>query len=86
MKITIDTKEDSPEDIKRVITLLSHLTSEPLKANAPANIFDSPSADVQPQADTASLMNMFNQPQQATAASPAASPETRKTPGVIEFY
>ena len=86
MKITIDTKEDSSDDIKRVIALLSHLASEPLKTNAPANIFDSPAAEVQPQTDTASLMNMFNQPQQATVTSRTAAPETKKAPEVIEFY
>ena len=56
MKITIDTKEDSREEIKKVISLLTHLIGETPMTNA--NIFDNP----QPEPETNNLMNMFDNP------------------------
>ncbi|MBU0615567.1 MAG: hypothetical protein KJ601_05725 [Nanoarchaeota archaeon] len=47
MKITIDTKEDSHEDIRKVIAMLNHLVSgsdQPSYSNKPVNIFENPSA------------------------------------------
>ncbi len=47
MKITIDTKEDTHEDIRKVIKMLQHLVGEQSYTNQP-NIFedtDSPSTD-----------------------------------------
>jgi len=41
MKITIDTKEDSHDEIKRIITMLKHLVGENAVSNAPKNIFES---------------------------------------------
>lgn len=47
MKITIDTKADSPEDIQKVIQILSHFASrEPLTNFEPV--------------DTTNMMNMFD--------------------------
>jgi len=40
MKITIDTKDDSHEDIRKVIRMLSHLVGDDYKTNASSNIFD----------------------------------------------
>jgi hypothetical protein len=39
MKLTIDTKEDSHEDIKKVIKMLQHLVGEHSYTNSP-NIFE----------------------------------------------
>ncbi|MFC1768645.1 hypothetical protein ACFLZX_02680 [Nanoarchaeota archaeon] len=39
MKISIDTKEDSHEDIKKVISMLQHLVGESAVTNNP-NIFE----------------------------------------------
>jgi len=43
MKITIDTKEDSPTDIRKVIALLSKLLEDSPEKHS--SIFDSPSED-----------------------------------------
>ena len=40
MKITIDTKEDSHEEIKKIIKMLSSLVGEEFRTNQP-NIFES---------------------------------------------
>ena len=59
MKITIDTKEDSPEDIKKAIQLLQHLIGEKNNdvfsvnsnesSNAFQSIFSEQKADETPQ-------------------------------------
>ena len=41
MKIEIDTRHDSPEEIKKVIKMLQHLVGEPTYSNNP-NIFEDP--------------------------------------------
>jgi hypothetical protein len=43
MKLTIDTKEDSREDIRKVISMLQHLVGESPASNQP-NIFDDPAS------------------------------------------
>ena len=59
MKITIDTKEDSHEEIKKVISLLTHLIGETPRTNA--NIFD----DSKPTEESNNLFNIFDNPQPA---------------------
>jgi len=51
MKITIDTKEDSPEEIKKVVAMLSHLIE-----NKPAytNIFEDSSSTLPSETSTES--------------------------------
>ncbi|MFC1801741.1 hypothetical protein ACFLZB_04740 [Nanoarchaeota archaeon] len=58
MKITIDTKEDSHEEIKKVISLLTHLIGEPPMTNS-KNIFD----DSKPTEESGGLFNIFDSPQ-----------------------
>ena len=81
MKITIDTKEDSPEELKKVISLLSQLINEPIQTNAPQNIFDQPSPDV------GNLLNIFDTPQ-APAEQQQAPPEppVKKERPEVELY
>ena len=45
MKITIDTKQDTHEDIKKVIRLLTHLIGDHPTTNQP-NIFEDSKSDV----------------------------------------
>lgn len=76
MKITIDTKEDSHEDIKKVVNLLSEILShtQPM----PNNIFENSSPAIP------NLMSMFDQPQ-----PPPPLPETKpakKSIPDVEFY
>lgn len=56
MKITIDTKEDSPEEIKKVISFLSGIVGEK-EIMSNRNIFD----DSKPSSDSGSnaFLNMF---------------------------
>ncbi len=47
MKISIDTKEDSPEDIRKVVALLSQLSEGSVsRVRSSSNIFDDPSPTV----------------------------------------
>ena len=89
MKIQIDTKTDSPEEIRKVIKLLMGLvgshnvyTNEPAqeKPASQPNIFDSPSPAV------GNLMSMFDSAP-STPETPSDAPE-EKTDDVpkIEFY
>jgi hypothetical protein len=85
MKITIDTKEDSHTEIKKVISLLSHLINQPHQTQ---NIFDTHSSEVQatelPTTETSSLMNMFNQPaQKQTTTEPEQPKEKQPT---VQLY
>ncbi len=63
MKITIDTKEDSHEEIKKVIALLTHLIGQTPMSNS-RNIFD----DSKPTEETGNLFNIFD-----------SKPETEET-------
>ncbi len=65
MKITIDTKEDSHHDIKKVISMLNHLINNsetPTYSNQPTNLFENP--------------NSFGQTEQTSESTP----EIPKTP------
>jgi hypothetical protein len=75
MKITIDTKEDSPEDIRKAIQLLSGLVEE--KKHHPKNIFEEDSHAVEPAPsvfDTKSEGSVFG----AMFESPKPEKKTRK--------
>ena len=74
MKITIDTKEDSHSEIKKVISLLTHLIGETPASNH--NIFD----DSKPTEESGNLFNIFDTP-----ASAETKPESKEKP-VIQFY
>ena len=54
MKITIDTKEDSHEDIKKVIKMLQHLVGEESYTNQP-NIFEDSSTPTETGNEFASM-------------------------------
>ncbi len=56
MKIEIDTKEDSPEEIKKVIKMLQHLVGEHSYTNQP-NIFEDSSTT--PTESTNAFASMF---------------------------
>ena len=62
MKITIDTKEDSHEDMKHVLEMLTNLlrknSSEPVHTIDMMSMFDAPAAKEAP----AMPMSMFNTP------------------------
>jgi len=68
MKITIDTKEDSHEEIKKIISMLSSLVeSEEVMANQ--NIFEGSSDNKKTEnTSTAGIFNMFG-----SAESPASN-------------
>jgi hypothetical protein len=65
MKITIDTKEDSHEDIKKILALLSQMVNK----DAPqSNVFENPQSSELPN-----LMGMFD------TSTPQANPEPAPT-------
>ena len=78
MKITIDTKEDSPEDLRRIINLLSELINQKQPQNV--GFFDSPQSDPS-QTETSNLMSMFDQPTTQPASQPT-QPEKKDIPDV----
>ncbi|MFH0700973.1 MAG: hypothetical protein V2A62_00890 [Candidatus Woesearchaeota archaeon] len=62
MKITIDTKEDSPEEIRKAITFLHSLSNSGGGAYVPSS--DSPPAD------TTNLMSMFGDASAVSSSTP----------------
>ena len=74
MKITIDTKEDSHEDIKKILALLSQMVNK----DAPvSNVFENPTSSELPN-----LMSMFD------ASTPAQTEPAPQTPTLpkVELY
>ena len=85
MKITIDTKEDSHDEIRKLIKMLQHLVGENAVSNAP-NIFGETSSA--PSATTDAFANLFDNVQDNTPASDAGTMVQEKkeeTPKII-FY
>ena len=90
MKITIDTKEDSHEEIKKVIKMLSSLVGNAtVYTNAPSNIFedntpsDSPADDSTEQAGSA-LASLFGGSDSTTQEQPK-EPEDDEHRTIIEY-
>ncbi len=82
MKITIDTKEDSAEEIRNAIKILSHLVGEKPLANQP-NIFENDSPEVTPTPQQNVFGNIFDSP--STTEKPSEEPEsTQETEPQIE--
>lgn len=83
MKITIDTKEDSHEDIRKIVTLLSEMMNN--KPSTPNNLFETQSSEMP------GLMGMFDPPSQQPVTPSAQTPSlsaitTQKKEPEIEFY
>jgi len=82
MQITIDTKHDSHEDIKKVIRLLSHLINEPdIKINQP-NIFEDK------KEPTAAFLNMFGDAPEikSNQKKEEENTESDDIPQVVEYH
>lgn len=58
MKVTIDTQQDSYEDIRKVYSILAHILEN--KTNIPANY-----ENTKESTDTTNLMSMFDTPNSA---------------------
>ena len=56
MKIKIDTKEDSTEDIRKVVAMLSHLIDQ--QKTTSRNVFEDPNPEVPTTSET-SQQNIF---------------------------
>ena len=74
MKITIDTKEDSHEDIRKVISLLSKMIEG---EESHSNIFESSSSDSSSEGSPSAFANMFG------SAEPSSGPSTPSTEGDV---
>ena len=61
MKITIDTKEDSHEEIRKIIKMLSSLVNDETFTNQ-GNVFENQGSDLSNQ----DMFNMFNNKNQNT--------------------
>jgi len=72
MKITIDTKEDSPADIRKVIALLSKMIEGHVENHS--NIFGEQSAGSEPSGNA--FANMFGEDN--TSVFPLSSAEEKK--------
>ena len=79
LKITIDTKEDSHEDIKKIVALLSQMIGKDAVINSSQNIFERSSSSELPN-----LMAMFDSSNQASE-KPAMAEMPKKKPSV-ELY
>jgi len=85
VKITIDTKEDSPDELRKIIRLLNELINQ--KEPPKVGIFDTPSEPSQPPSPEVSsgLMSMFDQSSepQPPESKPEEKPPERHS---IELY
>ena len=77
MKITIDTKEDSHEDIRKIVNILSEILGNKQPSS---NVFESSSSEMP------GLMGMFNQPSQPQPASTPEPVPEKKERTSIQFY
>ena len=96
MKISIDTKEDSPEEIRKTINLLKSLIGENEKIYTnTGNIFDSPSSSLEssPESEpepqpTNAFANMFGSgspaPSLAESETPVLSNPLVETPETVD--
>ena len=83
MKISIDTKEDSHEDIKKVINMLKHLVGEHSATNNP-NIFGENKPEAESEDNTFS--NFFgSQDTQAQQETTEDKQEKDDVPHIIEY-
>lgn len=83
MKITIDTKEDSHEDIKKVIGMLRNLVGEDAPSNR--NIFETESPEISPDGNV--FGNLFgSSAEEKEETQKDQETEEDKTPPTIEFY
>jgi len=74
MKITIDTKEDSPDDIRRVLKMLEAWVGG--QTNAPMDIFSSGSSG--DSGASGGLFNLFNDDKKDSPGSSTMIPEEPK--------
>ena len=79
LKITIDTKEDSHEDIKKIVALLSQMIGKDSVTNSPQNLFENSSSSELPN-----LMAMFDSSNQNTTSA-APEQKIKRVPNV-ELY
>ncbi|MBS3098491.1 hypothetical protein J4209_06900 [Candidatus Woesearchaeota archaeon] len=82
MKITIDTKEDSHEDIRKVIRMLQHLVGESSYTNR-GNIFGDSSSSLtesSPGSSSGSGGNVFGNLFGGTPSTSETNEETKQTP------
>ncbi len=81
MKITIDTKEDSHEDIRKILALLSQMVNKEVPSS---NVFENPTSSELPN-----LMSIFDSssqtPQPAEPAIPEQPSQAQRMPKV-ELY
>jgi len=90
MKISIDTSQDSHEDIKKAIKLLTALIEGRVYSNAPdlRNVFDNPieptasqdSSTPDPSPAPTNVLGMFDNPETIK------KPEEKKDVPDVEFY
>tara|TARA_Y100000310_G_scaffold62055_1_gene57316 strand:+ start:2711 stop:3196 length:486 start_codon:yes stop_codon:yes gene_type:complete len=86
MRITIDTQQDSHENIKKVIKMLQNIVGEGALSNSP-EIIDNPSetSDSSPEPSSSPLMNIFgdDEPSQETSTEKDSEVPTNilDTPG-----
>ena len=74
MRITIDTKEDSAEDIKRLISMLNHLVGNKVKESS-----------IMPE-QAPSMMNMFSDNDTGMNSSDISKKEEKKEHVQITMY
>lgn len=81
MKITIDTKEDSPDDIKKVMQILTHFVgSNSLYSNS-SNLDQGRTEAV----DTTSMMNMFGENDSGTTSLSKTERDSGTPPDFSSF-
>ena len=74
MKVTVDTKEDSYEDIHKVYQILANILQR--KGNNVSNLSTLHETDTETPVDTTNLMNMFDSSGASSPSSEKSVPDT----------
>ena len=95
MKITIDTKEDSHEELRKVIKMLSSLVGEEVMTNQGDIFGGSSETPTSEQGKSSDIFNVFNNTTSETKTEPEKTTEDKKEekdddlgidiPGVEEY-
>ena len=86
MQITIDTKEDSHEDIRKVIRMLQHMVGEEAYSNAPKNLFEDNSSFGQTSEQSGGIFgNIFNSGAQPETTEQKTPEKEEEIPEIVEY-
>jgi len=86
MKITIDTKEDSHEEIKKVISMLQALVGGQEKTYSNKDIFSDSSPEITPSASGGIFGNIFDSNKIDSVEEKKEAPEPEENVEIVPYH